>query len=548
MKIKDKLWLSFNNIKQDRNSILSIIMLIIAFSMLIPIIWMSISFYYEYESKIENNGYNNIMTVDYSRDGIYSKSIAKYSLMFPFALYDRASALSLIDDNKRDILERINSYMITIKSGKNNVSIDGGLKTSNSRLTLKFYDDNTLLFPSNINNDLAKQSGYGIIKSGSGFSDNSRGEIIVSEKWLKDLGYTATDVLNKTVSLSVDVQPTKYENSIFYVYNYILDNDNIANNPHELSTISNGIKDEFEGGMVEIFKDFTIVGIINNEYFKDEYNTQNDAHIWLTSKSLYTDDGGSYLPSVNYQQLYDGSSTYNGAVITYSERDIVSLSHTATDKGLVFPFFIDGGYESIWTRAIRPGERHCLSPEPITSSVLQLKNYSTLKRMYSFYKKSFGEKLTAGNSLDFVRFPVTPVAYESLTASNEIDKYTIILGVIGITILIATLFNYYNHLSFLSRRRIKFYGVMLTLGAKHKECKFINLMEVLILFGLAICVSTVLSLIICGIVSWIYKLSLAIFPVVIAIIIAISTLMSVAFSLISGYSRKKQSPSELMKS
>lgn len=251
---------------------------------------------------------------------------------------------------------------------------------------------------------------------------------------------------------------------------------------------------------------------------------------------------------MNYQQLYDGSSTYNGAVITYSERDIVSLSHTATDKGLIFPFFIDGGYESIWTRAIRPGERHCLSPEPITSSVLQLKNYSTLKRMYSFYKKSFGEKLTAGNSLDFVRFPVTPVAYESLTASNEIDKYTIILGVIGITILIATLFNYYNHLSFLSRRRIKFYGVMLTLGAKHKECKFINLMEVLILFGLAICVSTVLSLIICGIVSWIYKLSLAIFPAVIALIIAISTLMSVAFSLISGYNRKKQSPSELMKS
>lgn len=548
MKIKDKLWLSFNNIKQDRNSILSIIMLIIAFTMLIPIICISISFYYEYESKIDNNGYNNIMTLDYSSDGIYSKSIANTSIRYPFALYDKASALSLIDDNKRDIVERIDSYMITIKSGENNVSIDGGLKTNNSRLTLKFYDDKSLMFPTNINNDLTKQSGYGVIKSGSGFSDNSRSEIIVSEKWLQDLGYSATDALNKTVSLSVDVQPTKYENSQFYIYNYILDNDNIANNPHELSTVLNGIKDEFEGGTVEIFKDFTIVGIINNEYFSDEYNTQNDAHIWLTSDSLYADDGATYLPKVNYQQLYYGSSAYNGAVITYSDRDIVSLSHTATDKGLIFPFFIDGGYESIWTRAIRPGERHCFSPEPITSSVLQLKNYSTLKRMYSFYKKSFGEKLTASNSLEFVRFPVTPVALNSLTISNEVDKYTIILGVIGITILVATLFNYYNHLSFLSRRRIKFYGVMLTLGAKHKECKFINLMEVLILFGIAICVSTVLSLIICGIVSSIFMLSLAIFPAVIAIVIAISTIMSVAFSLISGYSRKKQSPSELMKS
>lgn len=548
MKIKDKLWLSFNNIKQDRNSILSIIMLIVAFTMLIPIICISISFYYEYESKIDNNGYNNIMTLDYSSDGIYSKSIANTSIRYPFALYDKASALSLIDDNKRDIVERIDSYMITIKSGENNVSIDGGLKTNNSRLTLKFYDDKSLMFPTNINNDLTKQSGYGVIKSGSGFSDNSRSEIIVSEKWLQDLGYSATDALNKTVSLSVDVQPTKYENSQFYIYNYILDNDNVANNPHELSTVLNGIKDEFEGGTVEIFKDFTIVGIINNEYFSDEYNTQNDAHIWLTSDSLYADDGTTYLPKVNYQQLYYGSSAYNGALITYSDRDIVSLSRTATDKGLIFPFFIDGGYESIWTRAIRPGERHCLSPEPITSSVLQLKNYSTLKRMYSFYKKSFGEKLTASNSLEFVRFPVTPVALNSLTISNEVDKYTIILGVIGITILVATLFNYYNHLSFLSRRRIKFYGVMLTLGAKHKECKFINLMEVLILFGIAICVSTVLSLIICGIVSSIFMLSLAIFPAVIAIVIAISTIMSVAFSLISGYSRKKQSPSELMKS
>lgn len=548
MKIKDKLWLSFNNIKQDRNSILSIIMLIVAFTMLIPIICISISFYYEYESKIDNNGYNNIMTLDYSSDGIYSKSIANTSIRYPFALYDKASALSLIDDNKRDIVERIDNYMITIKSGKNNVSIDGGLKTNNSRLTLKFYDDKSLMFPTNINNDLTKQSGYGVIKLGSGFSDNSRGEIIVSEKWLQDLGYSATDALNKTVSLSVDVQPTKYENSQFYIYNYILDNDNIANNPHELSTVFNGIKDEFEGGTVEIFKDFTIVGIINNEYFSDEYNTQNDAHIWLTSDSLYADDGATYLPKVNYQQLYYGSSAYNGAVITYSDRDIVSLSRTATDKGLIFPFFIDGGYESIWTRAIRPGERHCLSPEPITSSVLQLKNYNTLKRMYSFYKKSFGEKLTAKNHQEFVFFPVTPVALNSLTISNEVDKYTIILGVIGITILIATLFNYYNHLSFLSRRRIKFYGVMLTLGAKHKECKFINLMEVLILFGIAICVSTVLSLIICGIVSSIFMLSLAIFPAVIAIVIAISTIMSVAFSLISGYSRKKQSPSELMKS
>lgn len=548
MKIKDKLWLSFNNIKQDKNSILSIIMLIVAFTMLIPIIWMSISFYYEYESKIENNGYNNIMTVDYSSDGIYSKSIANTSLRNQFALFDRASALSLIDNNKKDIVERIDSYMITIKSGMNNINIDGGLKTNNSRITLKFYDGNTLLFPSNINNDVTKQSGDGILKSGTGFSDNSMGEIIVSERWLRDIGYSATDALNKTISLSVDVQPTRYENSIFYIYNYILDNDNIANNPHELSTISNGIKDEFEGGTVEIFKNFTIVGIINNEYYNDKYNTQNDAHIWLTSKSLYTDDGSTFLPTVNYQQLYDGSSTYNGAVITYSERDIVSLSHTATDKGLIFPFFIDGGYESIWTRAIHPCDRHCLSPEPITSSVLQLKNYSTLKRMYSFYKKSFGEKLVSSISHEFVFFPVTPVALNSLTASNEIDKYTIILGVIGITILIATLFNYYNHLSFLSRRRIKFYGVMLTLGAKHKECKFINLMEVLILFGLAICVSTVLSLIICGFVSWTFKLSLAIFPAVIAIVIAISLFMSVAFSLISGYSRNKQSPSELMKS
>lgn len=560
MKVKDYIWLGSKSIRNSRSAKMTIVGITVSMLLLITVIWIGFAFYFDVQHKLNEHSYNNVVTIDYSGNGLTAPKIdSSGNLSNKVYYYDNDTAHELINKNSSNITEKNDSFMITLQPGINQLHINETTHFSNTLNTLKFIDITTnRIFLSNIDNAVKTINGTGILCAGNGFTNsNAKNEIIVSERWLAEFGLDKT-IINEQISLSIDVPVTKFAKNNFSFFSAALDDDNNPNNLHRNSNPKNYTAQEFAGGIIDIFNSFTVVGIISNEYYTDDLNTEFDADLWLPTAALYTNNNTTYMPTITEQTLYQDTTQYAAHVLTYADNDIIALSNRATlEDGVLFPFFIEGGYDSLWIRKAQQNRwttsRNSYSLTPIVSTRMELATFSDVKKLYANYQSYFGEMIFFYNDPNLNSLSVTSSTFAAVKMSSQYDSILVIMLILGIVVMLVTLFNYYNILSYNSKTRIKYYGIMRAMGTKKAEYSRLRITEMALTLCISLIVASIISLCICtGLIatannptvnSMLYQinLSLAYFPVAIAVTFGIYAIIGVFILFMTRIKQRKTS-------
>lgn len=477
MKLRDKLWLAFKSVSGNKSTIRTIIAMALSLLLIMPVLWLTFAFYMDAQSKINVSGYNNIYAIDYSGEGQRERRMEN-GLGLNIMFYDENTALQLLDYYSGDASERADSFMLALQRGESVLTAGGEEYLSSKTNYLKIFRTRTL-FPESLEKAASGINGKGIFASGGAFTGER--QVIVSQKWLNSFGAGGLTAGDK-ISLSVTVEPTVYSASTTFPYSYALDNDTDPSNAHCNALPQTRVNEEFSGGTAEIFSDYTIAGVISDEYFNSEWGTLFDGDIWLQERSL-TINGESTLPKVTNFRLYDGSKYYQARIITYTETDISLLSQKITESGAVFPFFIEGGFISPWTLKSDAGaynERKAYSSQPVVESLIQLDDFSQIKRLYSGFSRYFGQMLYDQPVTNVQSLPVTYAAYDAIQLSERYDSVLTVLYALGTVILVAALLEYYNILSFNAKAHARKYGILRAMGIKRGEYTSVYCLELLL--------------------------------------------------------------------
>lgn len=477
MKLRDKLWLAGKSISGSRSTIRTIIAMALSLLLIMPVLWLTFAFYGDAQAKINVSGYNNVYTIDYSGEGQRLRRMEN-GLGLNIMFYDENTALQLLEDYSDDITGRADSFTVALQRGESTLTAGGEEYLSSKANYLKIFRTQTL-FPEGLEKAVSLLNGKGVFASGGAFTDGR--QVIVSQKWLNSFGAGELTAGDK-ISLAVTSEPTAYSASTVYPYSYALDNDADPSNTHRNTLPQTRAKEEFSGGTAEIFSDYTIAGVISDEYYNSEWGTLFDGDIWLQEQSL-TINGESTLPKVTNSRLYDGSKYYEARIITYPETDIPYLSQKITESGAVFPFFIEGGFISPWTLKSDAGaynERKAYSSQPIVESLIQLDDFSQIKRLYSGFSRYFGQMLYDQPVTNVQSLPVTYAAYDAIQLSERYDSVLTVLYALGTVILVAALLEYYNILSFNAKAHARKYGILRAMGIKRGEYASVYCLELLL--------------------------------------------------------------------
>ena len=182
------------------------------------------------------------------------------------------------------------------------------------------YTDNIFL-----KSDIDALNGAEPIVAGNSFSKNSSKEVMVSSNFLTKYNLDES-IVGKTISLNYQIYSTS-----------------------DITTSKTSITGNFsayDNIPVNIFKEYTIVGVYNSDIYKssprkntaggDSYQTQYDTYFWLTTDSVYTLTGKSYIPEyISIEEDTDYGYSYNRNVYYYSA-DLMELSKSATSDSRLF--------------------------------------------------------------------------------------------------------------------------------------------------------------------------------------------------------------------
>ena len=455
---------------------------------------------------------------------------------------DKQTLYSLVGDTVDEILEF--SYMDV--NGKK--FLDVGEKSypykynaaSSSPLTkmkISPYESSKFI-TDGVRSNLERQ-GKSFLSCGREFSENSKGEVLISEKFLADFFLTPNAVLNKKISLRLN------SGGISMLY---IDNDNDPNNEYEYQYTEDDIS-------AKIFSDFTVVGVISNDYYALNDNLANDADIWVTGQSYYSDQDKTqpaYQPVLKLHQQEE----WEILVATYTQ-----------------------GFDAMQQQALRDGKIFCAVPVVNFSSEYGVNTMSPLQ-LYNptilFVQcKDFVSSLDVSEVISSCekRLGVVRELYETLNPracqlyNNFNTLYTtgqyvmLFLYFFGGSILLATLLNLFNSINYSVEIRRRYLGMMCAIGAKKSQLPRMYLIEMLIIFARSlpwdVPLSAVLSYAIKFVVDRAFSRSVQIFSVAmnlnfwhyftaLAITVVALILIALIFSRIALYKTMKRSIPEMM--
>ena len=288
--------------------------------------------------------------------------------------------------------------------------------------------------------------------AGSGFTGDGKKQVILSEAFIKRYDINIDDILNKKVDLQM---PASLDNTI------LLDDDNIPDNQYNQE-----IYNEYIGKTITIFKDFTVVGIIDEDLFKLQ-SRDNDSHIWFHKNSLYGEE--TFFPTItNYRMEYE--QWYEEYHLATYENEILATMQAANDYGAVFiPFGLGGIFlrDSYWNQYY----------QPVLQTLIQCEDYysaMTVERsLNAVHETVFGERgyLITNNTFSLFSQIYTTGLY-----------LIVILLCFGGTIFFATLLNLYNSINYSVQSRKNYIGVMRAIGAKESLIPKLYFIEIMLIF------------------------------------------------------------------
>ena len=330
-----------------------------------------------------------------------------------------------------------------------------GLNKKYIRPTIKFIHQN-LSSQSYITqaeaSDLKKhQNVEELFIAGEGFTGDGKGQVILSEIFLKQFKIEASDIINENIEIKLLANPD---------YSLFLDNDNIADNDF----VEGSFNDIYDT-LVTILKDYQVVGIINEKL----YNLQSrsyDSHIWFHENSL--DSGGDYSPIITKQRREFETWHEDFNIITYP-KGIEPTKDAIIQNGNVFlPFGIGASYGD------GSGNPY---PFSTLNTIVQCKDYYSAlaveQHLNTFYNNVYGDRY----------FSITNETYSIFSMIYQTGLYLIvILFLFGGTIFFTTLLNLYNSINYSVQSRKNYIGVMRAIGANQSMIPKLYFVEVMLIF------------------------------------------------------------------
>ena len=323
-------------------------------------------------------------------------------------------------------------------------------------------EDNQNCIPAGIHSDLARL-GSSLLAAGQGFSQNSKGEIMISETLARLNGKTPEEAIGGSLSLCVKVGS---------VGGCDWDNDNDPDNEFIEPT------DIVEPREYILFKDFKVVGVISDEYYALNDLLEKDAHIWITGASYY----GEEEPLVpKYQPVIRIHTSKNGwltRVATYPE-GVERMQEAALEDGMFFVAypavaFSSGGY------GLAPEGK--LNRNSVVHFV-QCRDFASAEEVTLFLHGSY-KQLGWMEDYVLVSYRFACSLFPSFLALYQVGNYVmLVLYAFGGVVFFATLLNLYNSVQYSVQVRRRYLGMMRALGAKSMVLPRLYFVEILLIFA-----------------------------------------------------------------
>lgn len=319
--------------------------------------------------------------------------------------------------------------------------------------------------PAGIHSDLARLNSS-FLAAGQGFSQNSKGEILISETLARLNGMTPEEAIGGSLSLRVAVGG---------VVGFDWDNDNDPDNEFIKPT------DIVEPKEITLFKDFKIVGVISDEYYALNDLLEDDAHIWITGASYYSEDEPlvpKYQPVIRTHTLKNGWLT---RVATYPE-GVERMQAAALEDGMFFTAYPAVGFSS--------GGYGMSSNEGLNMNTVvhfvQCKDFASAEEVTIFLHGSY-KKL--GWTEDYIqvsrRFACS--LFQDFLVLYRVGNYVmLLLYAFGGVIFFATLLNLYNSVQYSVQVRRRYLGMMRAVGAKSSVLPRLYFAEIVLIFAYSI--------------------------------------------------------------
>ncbi|PWM74761.1 MAG: hypothetical protein DBX59_03185 [Bacillota bacterium] len=295
------------------------------------------------------------------------------------------------------------------------------------------------IVPAGIRSDLEKK-GKRFFLAGKGFSEDARGEVLISETVAKRMECTPEEAVGKPFSVFV----------------------------------------RMGDGFLEIVGEFTVAGVISEDYYLlgNKRGADQDAHVWLSGDSVYEEVDGvyktKYLPQIIREIKLNPDGREDISYRWEYPRDIDELAAEAKAEGFFFPcgvsFFCYNSSNDV------------LKPNAVLT--VQCKNYKSASQVGEMlnrgYKKLHNEFfLLADYSTYFAGD-----AYANLTMLHRIAQYLmVVLYTFGGIVFFATLLNLYNSVHYSVQVRRNYLGMMRAIGARNVLLPRLYLVEILLIFA-----------------------------------------------------------------
>lgn len=546
MKFKDLIHLGRESIKNRKKSTRNTVCgLAFALTILIPMLFFTMSFSVDLTNTINNaeNVYCFGVSVVNANDPLDGHVASENSNGTPLLGHtDKQTLYSLVGDTAEEIIEF--SYLDV--NGKKFLDVDDkkypykyNIEQSSPYLRIKItpYESSKCITDGILRN--LERQGKSFLSCGREFSQNSKGEVLVSEKFLADFFLTPNAVLNKKISLRLS------SGGISMLY---IDNDNDPNNEYQDQYTDDDIS-------AEVFGDFTVVGVISNDYYALNDNLADDADIWITGQSYYSDQ-------------YKTQPAYQPVLKLHQQEEWEILVATYTQ-----------GFDAMQQQALRDGKIFCAVPVVYfssmygvsTASPLQLYNPTILFVQCKDFVSSMDvaevissceKRLGIFRELYETLYYRACQLYNNFNALYTTGQYVMLfLYFFGGSILLATLLNLFNSINYSVEIRRRYLGMMCAVGAKKSQLPRMYVIEMLIIFARslpwAVPLSAVLSYAIKFVVDRAFSRSVQIFTIVmklnfwhyftaLAITVVALILIALIFSRIALYKTMKRSIPEMM--
>lgn len=320
-----------------------------------------------------------------------------------------------------------------------------------------------LVITEGLKNDLADK-GKTLFAAGSGFSADAKGEVLLSETLLGKFGVSAENALGKEFSLRSSMS----NGSVF------LDNDNDPDNDFSLDNLPGG-----SDLPVTVIGNFKVAGVVSEDYYRLNSKTKNDAHIWLSGDSVYTETDGvrktAYLPEVRYYEQTDDYGNKNSyCVATFSE-NVNAIAEKAAAAKMFFPAVPAVYFASM-------NSYYMYSVAPVATLFVQCADYRSAEKVAQILESGY-QRIDNSDSTYTHEYQYGTETYSNFYMLNKVGGYMmLVLYIFGGIIFFATLLNLYNSVNYSVQARRNYIGMMRAIGAKQKVIPKLYFVEILLIF------------------------------------------------------------------